>query len=313
MEWFQPRLVTDFDAVYAGARALLHRADPFTAYYRPITYPLPAMLLAMPLATGPIELARLIFVGLASGLLGWALSQKPDARLFVFASGGWFVAVESAQWSPLILAAAMMPALAWALPTKPNIGLAVAAGTEPGSIRTVVALALILPILSFVVVPGWVSAWRSNVAGYDVFRPLLTRSYGVFLLLAATRWRRPEARILLALAFVPLNPAWYEAVLVFCVPKRALEGAALAASSWLVPVVGKPIDATYATYASLNAPAFARGTLICAYLPALLIVLLRPNEGNLPAWLEQRLVGLPRWLRGMPEPSKSGGIARASD
>lgn len=141
------------------------------------------------------------------------------------------------------------------------------------------------------------------MAHYDVFRPLLTRPFGVLLLLAATRWRRPEARILLVLAFVPMNPAWYEALLVFCVPRRSVEGAALAALSWLVPVVGGPVAATYATYASRTAPAFARGTLICAYLPALLMVLVRPNEGEAPAWLERRLVGLPRWPRGTPVPA----------
>lgn len=298
MEWLQPRMVTDFDAVYVGARALLHGADPFSSYYRPITYPLPAMLFAMPLAMMPIRLARLFFVGLSSGLLAWALSRKPDARLFVFASAAWFVAIEDAQWSPLILAAAAMPALAWVLPTKPNIGLAVGAGTEPRSIKRVLALALILPVLSFVFAPSWFSAWRAATAHYDVFLPLVTRPYGALLLLAAARWRRPEARILLVLALVPLNPALYEAVLVFCGPLRAIEGAALATLSWFVEAVGRPVTADYATYASRNAPAFARGTLFCAYLPALLIVLLRPNQGNVPGWLERRLVRAPRWLRG---------------
>ncbi|HSQ04810.1 MAG TPA: hypothetical protein VLN59_12285 [Burkholderiales bacterium] len=301
MEWYQPHLVTDFDAVFAGAHALLHGADPFRSYYRPISYPLPAMLVAMPLSIGPIELARLLFVGVSSGLLGWSLSRKPDARLFVFASGAWFVAVEDAQWSPLILAAATMPALAWVLPAKPNIGLAVAAGTMPRSIKTVCVLALILPALSFIVAPSWVGAWRSDVRHYDVFTPLVTRPYGALLLLAAARWRRPEARLLLTLALVPLNPAFYEAVLVFCVPKRLVEGAALAALSWFVPVVGRPMVTDYATYASMNAPAFARGTLICAYLPALLIILLRPNEGEVPAWLERMLARAPRWLRGSAE------------
>jgi len=300
MERYQPHLVTDFDAVYAGARALLHGADPFRAYYRRITYPMPAMLLGILPSLFPIEVARLLFVGVTSGVLGWALSEKPDARLFVFASGAWFVAVEDAQWSPLILAAAVIPALAWVLPAKPNIGLIVAAGTKPHSIKKVFWLALILPLLSFIIAPSWISAWRRDVAHYDVFRPLFTRPYGALLLFAGARWRRPEARILLALALVPINPAWYEAVLVFCVPQRSAEGAALAALSWLVPVVGQPLVTDYATYASQNASAFARGTLICAYLPALFIVLLRPNEGEVPAWLERRLVRIPRCLRGAP-------------
>ena len=300
MEWYQPHLVTDFDAVYAGAHAVMHRADPFASYYRPITYPMPAMIAVLPLSLAPIQVARLLFVAGVSGLLGWVLSDRPDARLFVFASGAWFVAVEDAQWSPLILAAAIAPALTWALAAKPNIGLAAAAGAKPSAIKKVLALSLILPALSFAIAPSWIGAWRAAVAHYDVFTPLVTRPYGVLLLLAAARWRRPEARILLALALVPLNPAWYEGVLVFCVPKRATEGAALATLSWFVPLIGKPQVTDYATYASGNAAAFARGTLLCAYLPALFMVLLRPNEGEAPAWLERNAERIPRWLRGKP-------------
>ena len=302
MELAQPHLVTDFDLAYLGARGLLHGASPFSAGNRVITYPMPAILFAAPLAMMPIEAARLVFVAIASGVLGWGLSRRPDARLFVFASGAWFMAIEDAQWSPLVLAVGTMPALAWVLSTKPNIGLAVAAGADYGDVIKIAALGLILPALSFVVAPGWVGAWRHATAQYDVFLPLVTRPFGALMLLAVVRWRRPEARILLALSLVPLNPALYEAVLVFCVPRRAVEGAGLAVLSWFVEIVAHPVPASYATWSTTNAAAFARGTLICAYLPALLLVLIRPNEGSVPTWLERRLARWPRWLRGAPPP-----------
>ena len=34
------------------------------------------------------------------------------------------------------------------------------------------------------------------------------------------------------------------------------------------------------------------------YLPCVAMVLRRPNEGVVPAWLDARLAALPRWLRG---------------
>jgi hypothetical protein len=36
------------------------------------------------------------------------------------------------------------------------------------------------------------------------------------------------------------------------------------------------------------------------YVPALVMVLLRPNCGPLPVWMEQRLARVPAWLRGSP-------------
>jgi hypothetical protein len=36
------------------------------------------------------------------------------------------------------------------------------------------------------------------------------------------------------------------------------------------------------------------------YLPCVLMVLRRPNEGTVPKWLERRTEGWPAWLRGRP-------------
>jgi len=36
------------------------------------------------------------------------------------------------------------------------------------------------------------------------------------------------------------------------------------------------------------------------FLPLTAMVLLRPNEGILPAWIETRLSNVPPWLRGQP-------------
>jgi len=39
---------------------------------------------------------------------------------------------------------------------------------------------------------------------------------------------------------------------------------------------------------------------VCVYIPALVLILRRPNEGRLPEFLERIAGVLPRWLRGRP-------------
>ena len=38
--------------------------------------------------------------------------------------------------------------------------------------------------------------------------------------------------------------------------------------------------------------------VVLLYLPCTLMVLRRPNQGPMPAWLEQRIAAWPVWLRG---------------
>ncbi|PYP80139.1 MAG: hypothetical protein DMD35_05120, partial [Gemmatimonadetes bacterium] len=53
---------------------------------------------------------------------------------------------------------------------------------------------------------------------------------------------------------------------------------------------------------SFSAMAIAGGALSVwfVYLPCMVMVVRRPNEGTLPAWLEHRINGWPGWLRGAP-------------
>jgi len=37
--------------------------------------------------------------------------------------------------------------------------------------------------------------------------------------------------------------------------------------------------------------------VVLLYLPCMLMVLRRPNQGPMPAWLEQRIAAWPVWLR----------------
>jgi hypothetical protein len=39
------------------------------------------------------------------------------------------------------------------------------------------------------------------------------------------------------------------------------------------------------------------------YLPVFIMLLMRPNEGSAPAWLERIASRAPRWLAGRPSPA----------
>ncbi|PYP77273.1 MAG: hypothetical protein DMD35_15685 [Gemmatimonadetes bacterium] len=53
-------------------------------------------------------------------------------------------------------------------------------------------------------------------------------------------------------------------------------------------------------YADHSHVALASGRYytLLLFLPATIMVMRRPNEGSLPAWLEARIAAWPKWLRG---------------
>src|SRR6185437_16831546 len=107
---------------------------------------------------------------------------------------------------------------------------------------------------------------------------------GYLLLLAGTRWRRPEARMLFAMALSPVTMLVYEPLLLYLIPRRMGESAVLSLLSWAVwmsPIVlGLPHAKTDILAQS--------GDVIVAlqYFPALTMVLQRPNQGTVPKRLD---------------------------
>jgi hypothetical protein len=120
---------------------------------------------------------------------------------------------------------------------------------------------------------------------------------GVVAMLALLRWRRPEGRLVAALACVPLTPSPYETVPLFLVPRTAGEAALLSAASFAVQF---RLDAVMPTIASdrMKFEFVARLLAWVMYPLATIMVLRRPNEGDVPPWLERRIAGWPAWLRG---------------
>lgn len=270
-----PLAVSDFDAIWVGARALRDGGSPYAAIQSPpwpwdLQYPLPAVIVALPFSFIPLKLARAVFMGMAIGLFAFGLTRRAWWPLIALAGGQTFFALHSVQWSPLFAAAVLLPALRVLWSIKPTTGGPLIVAYPDW--RVVVG-AIVLFGLAFAVFPGWVEPWLAAVRAAPHI-PAVLRPGGIVLLLALLRWRLPEARQLAVLACAPLSPHLYEAVPLLLVARTrrellvlALFGTlGLAAGAFTPPHIGPdhgPI------------PWFV--VFFAGYLPALVVVLRHRN------------------------------------
>jgi hypothetical protein len=263
-----------------------------------LVYPLPAVLLFAPVAKVRPQLVRAAWSGLAAFTLSLlALTWFGWHGLAVILSRCAERALVLAQWTPWFFASVAVPPFQLLAAAKPTTAFLVWAYRP--SWWPFIGAAVLLPLV-FVVSPGWVGDWLSLAAGVGYYTaPVgVWTGGGPLLLLAALRWRRPEGRLLLAMALVPHNYVWYEQLLLFLVPATGVELWSLWALSWI------SLRVAHLNFVQLGIPepegqvAFRAPVVALLYLPALAMVLRRPNEGVIPAWLEPRLAWLPGGLRG---------------
>ena len=280
---------SDFDQIVIGARRALSGLTPYTpvplpGLEWPIYYPMPALLLGLPFVALPLAWGQAIFCGISAGCFAWALSADGDAKLFALASWPYVLSVSLGQWGPLLMATAGLPMLAWLVLAKPNIGLALAVAYGSSWVRgralwVNLAMAAMLVTGSFVLRPAWVGEWRSTVAAPTphILVPLTVLG-GPLLLLALLRWRRPEARLLASLACVPQTFSSYDALLLFLVPKTRREGLLLVAATTVVTAIIGVVGPAPSYAGTVHKFAALRIALV--YLPALAMVLVRPNHAD---------------------------------
>jgi hypothetical protein len=279
--------VSDFDQLWHGARAVLRGADPYEVVgpygefaWDNLYYPFPALLLVSPLALLPLLAARACFAAISAGLLAAALIRESPVRLLMMLSAPTMIAIGRGQLSPLILAALYFPSLAWVGLAKPNIALAVVPFSA-NPYRSLVAAAIGgsgLLLLSFAIEPGWLSAWLAEMPRKGDSAPMLVRTGGFLILLALLRWRRREARLLVALGCVPQTPSFYDAVPLFAIPRGFRQVAWLVIAGnvallLLTSGIGLTLQEIGATYAER----VMLWSGVCLYLPSLWMVLRRPN------------------------------------
>jgi hypothetical protein len=257
---------------------------------------MPTVLTALPFSFLPVLPARMVFGALGAFAFAYALMKHGYALLPLLLSVSFAYAVHAAQWTPFIAAGFLLPALAWTVPLKPNVGLPVLLATPS---RQAVASAgvgvSILLLMSWAIQPTWLSEWRTAIAQAPHIRiPFLALS-GPILILALFRWRRFESYLLLAYALTPHTPIVYEVLPLGLIARTRMEAIVFSLLTYLaigLQMYGLPLihpeDRGDGAVIVLN---------LTIYLPCLAIILSRPNEGPVPAIAEMLL---PRVRRGSP-------------
>jgi hypothetical protein len=214
----------DYFFVWSAARALFAGRNPYQVIaagpenpgYDVFLYPLPALLVIAPFAWLPLAASGAAFLGTSSALLAYALLRDGYRRLPIFMGAPFLMAVSLGQWSPLITAAALESNLGFVFAAKPNLGFP--AWIYRPNLRAIVA-AVGLVALSLAILPSWPLDWYHNISSRpEKFSPIRT-AVGPLLLIAAFRWRRPESRLLLAMACVPQALFFYDQLILGLIPR----------------------------------------------------------------------------------------------
>jgi hypothetical protein len=298
----------DFTAVWRTARAILDHQDP-AAVSRTVFYPLPSILGGVPWALIPtVDEANALFMMCSAAAFAWALMEHGYAPLLGFFAAGMAFAAEVVQWTPIFAGAYALAPLSVFLVVKPHMGLPIFLARPSW---WPVGGAVVVTCAAFVIDPAWITHWREGMAiggahlgpaqrGFPYSPPILLPG-GAVALLAILRWRRPEARLLVALACVPQSLLLYETVPLALVPRTVREASVFTGLSYIVLwylIRGRP-------YADIAEFAVAGGRMyaLLLYIPLTIMVLRRPNAGRIPRWVEARIVRWPAWARGMGDPS----------
>ena len=265
----------DWPLVYHAAHALLAGQDPYAVVRYgpyPLYYPLTAVVPIVPLTAFPLIEAQALWVGLGTGVLGYALTARGWWALLAFASAPCLNAFLLGQWSPLLVGASAVPWLGFLWATKPTIGLAYLAAWPS---RKAVIGVLLLTALSLALDPTWPVRWLAVLEDPQHIRAPVTRLGGILLLLGLLRWRQPEGRLLATMALVPHTSGPYELVPLFLVPLTVREMGILVILSQLAFAVCavRLTDPTIGLAGIISAqwPVW----LAAVYLPALAMVLRR--------------------------------------
>jgi hypothetical protein len=236
-----PDQPSDFDFLYAAAARLISGQNPYPPGTTWFPYPLPAVLLAVSFTTIPLQLARVVFDVLAGWALAFALWRyRGPYALGALLSGAYVFAVAHGQTTPLVVAAILVPALGFLLAVRPNTSAALWIARPSW---TAIAAAAAFLLLSLAVAPSWPRDWWMALP-QDVsqLKPPIMRPFGFILLLAAFRWRSPEGRLILALAFVPQSTLPYELLALALVPTNLIEMAIYAAGCWITVAAAERLN-----------------------------------------------------------------------
>lgn len=198
----------DFGSELRSVAPLLAGDNPYhtLADTWPLFYPLPTLLLAAPFAVFPLDSAAALFYGLSSGLLAYALTRDSWWQLLLFLAFPYWGALQVAQWSPLMCAVALTPALLPLTILKPTLGLPVALTSRWRSRDLVIVGTLVA--VSLVIIPTWPLDLLALRGRHPDMFPVLTIPGLVGVGIAVFNWR----------AWQHSQTAW-RVVLLACMPQ----------------------------------------------------------------------------------------------
>jgi len=293
----------DFAQFHFHARKWLSGGDAYSGGFpvmrttrvvpEPFFYPFPTLLAIAPFALLPLGIGVAAFVGVSAALLAYAVISRCPQRLPLFFGPGFFVALVLGQWSPIVTAVIILPALGFLCVLKPNLGLATAAA-NPTKIAVIGGGALLATTL--LIQPSWPAEWLRNLHSMPPHPMPIQLPGGFLILLALLRWRQPEARLVAAMACVPQLMYFADQLPLWLVARTRRETmvlSAVSATAWIASMIMNIQAGRQPAFSSVP---FVLGGV---YLPVLVMVLRRPNEGQVPGWLERTLVKA-RALIGRP-------------
>ena len=306
--WFAGRIASysflqiDFEFLWRAVRLWSMGVDPYAMRPRApfvrlwpladrLFYPLPSLLVIYPLHKLVFPVACGVFVGVSGGLLAWRSTRQGVWPLLLFASPSFAMAALLGQWSPLLTLGAIAPWAGFLLACKPTLGLACFCyrPTWKGAI-SIAAIGL----FSLLIMPQWPQEWLTNVRFVRSHPAPIMTPLGWPLALAILRWRQREARLLLAMACVPQLLFFADQLPLVLSARTRRELVFLTLSSCVVGGMW-----WYRHFLRPGAPNMAPPyVMLGCYLPALWIVLRRPNDGAVPIALQHLVDRLPPWIRG---------------
>jgi hypothetical protein len=271
----------DFELLYAAAARLLQGESPYPLDAGWVPYPLPAVFLIVPFTAIPLELARALF----DVLVGWAFvyalwKYRGLYSLLALLSGSYLFSMWQGQTTPLMVAAALVPALGFLLAVRPQTSVAL--WVSRPSWMPVIGGAVFVAV-TLAIMPTWPADWwMAMPADLSAWAPPILRPFGALLLVAALRWNLPEGRLILATALLPQTAVPYELVPLALIPASRGEMAIYLVGSWIavadaagvLQVIGGP------EWSMSGWPV----TLCAVYFPMLYLVLRRPGSRGGP-WI----------------------------
>jgi hypothetical protein len=190
--------------------------------------------------------------------------------------------VLAAQWTIILTAALFLPWLAALSAAKPQNGLPVLAAGSKKTMTAGLIGAVLLFAVSLLFLPGWPREWFAHINGSNPLNPPLFSPVGALVVLVLLRWRRPEAWLVFLMACLPQTFMWYSALALLTVGATYREASFLSLTSTIGFLLGN-----LAIYKGVSHIGLVTWTTYIAttYIPPVLLILRRPNAGELPYWL----------------------------